>query len=158
MKLSTKGKYGLYAMFYLAQQAGSGPQPLKAMAEIGISSEDYLEQLLGSLRRAGLVATVRGAQGGYQLARAPEEITVGDIIDATEGPINISECVSDEGCCNRSGQCRTRQVWDYLSRSINGLLQSITLRDMLEQEAFQPPSAAEGAEKDLGLPSPEDHT
>ena len=135
MKLSTKGKYGLYAMFYLAQHAGNGPQPLKAVAEIGVP-EDYLEQLLGNLRRAGLVTTVRGAQGGYQLAKEPEAITVGDIIDATEGPLTISECLSDEGCCHRSGQCRTRRVWEYLSNSINDLLQSISLRDMLEQEEF----------------------
>lgn len=139
MKLSTKGKYGLYAMFYLAQHEGSGPQPLKAVAEIGVP-EDYLEQLLGNLRRAGLVTTVRGAQGGYQLAKAPEAITVGDIIDATEGPLSISECISDEGCCHRSGECRTRRVWEYLSNSINGLLQSISLRDMLEQESFGVPT------------------
>ena len=139
MKLSTKGKYGLYAMFYLAQHGGSGPQPLKAVAEIGVP-EDYLEQLLGNLRRAGLVTTVRGAQGGYQLAKAPEAITVGDIIDATEGPLSISECISDEGCCHRSGECRTRRVWEYLSNSINGLLQSISLRDMLEQESFGVPT------------------
>ena len=139
MKLSTKGKYGLYAMFYLAQHEGSGPQPLKAVAEIGVP-EDYLEQLLGNLRRAGLVTTVRGAQGGYQLAKAPEAITVGDIIDATEGPLSISECISDEGCCHRSGECRTRRVWEYLSNSINGLLQSISLRDMLEQESFGIPT------------------
>ena len=139
MKLSTKGKYGLYAMFYLAQHEGSGPQPLKAVAEIGVP-EDYLEQLLGNLRRAGLVTTVRGAQGGYQLAKAPQDITVGDIIDATEGPLSISECISDEGCCHRSGECRTRRVWEYLSNSINGLLQSISLRDMLEQESFVIPT------------------
>lgn len=139
MKLSTKGKYGLYAMFYLAQHEGSGPQPLKAVAEIGVP-EDYLEQLLGNLRRAGLVTTVRGAQGGYQLAKPPEDITVGDIIDATEGPLTISECISDEGCCHRSGECRTRRVWEYLSNSINGLLQSISLRDMLEQESFGVPT------------------
>ena len=139
MKLSTKGKYGLYAMFYLAQHEGSGPQPLKAVAEIGVP-EDYLEQLLGNLRRAGLVTTVRGAQGGYQLAKAPEAITVGDIIDATEGPLSISECISDEGCCHRSGECRTRRVWEYLSNSINGLLQSISLRDMLEQDSFGVPT------------------
>lgn len=135
MKLSTKGKYGLYAMFYLAQHEGCGPQPLKAVAEIGVP-EDYLEQLLGNLRRAGLVNTVRGAQGGYRLAKEPQEITVGDIIDATEGPLSISDCLNDEGCCQRSGQCRTRRVWEYLSTSINDVLQSITLRDMLEQERF----------------------
>lgn len=135
MKLSTKGKYGLYAMFYLAQHAGNGPQPLKSVAEIGVP-EDYLEQLLGNLRRAGLVTTVRGAQGGYQLAKEPADVTVGDIIDATEGPLSIAECISDEGCCHRSGQCKTRRVWEYLSNSINDVLQSISLKDMLEQEQF----------------------
>lgn len=135
MKLSTKGKYGLYAMYYLAQHVSDGCQPLKAIAEIGVQ-EDYLEQLLGGLRRAGLVTTVRGAQGGYALARAPEAITVGDIIDALEGPLSIAECVGDESCCHKSGECQSRRVWEYLSRSINDLLSSITLRDMLDQEHF----------------------
>ena len=134
MKLSTKGKYGLYAMFYLAQQAGNGPQPLKSVAEIGVP-EDYLEQLLASLRRAGLVTTVRGVMGGYQLALPPEDISVGDIIDATEGPLNISECIGDESRCARSGVCRTRRVWEYVTGEINQVLQSITLRDMLNEDS-----------------------
>ncbi|MBQ8536747.1 MAG: Rrf2 family transcriptional regulator [Clostridia bacterium] len=132
MKLSTKGKYGLYAMYYLASQAGEGPQPLRAIAEMNVP-EQYLEQLLGSLRRAGLVTTVRGAQGGYQLSRPPGEITVGDIIDATEGPLTISDCLSDTESCHKSGQCPARKVWESLSNSINALLQSITLQDMLDQ-------------------------
>ena len=132
MKLSTKGEYGLYAMYYLASQAGEGPQPLRAIAEMNVP-EQYLEQLLGSLRRAGLVTTVRGAQGGYQLSRPPQEITVGDIIDATEGPLTISECLSDTESCHKSGQCPARRVWESLSNSINALLQSITLQDMLDQ-------------------------
>lgn len=130
MKLSTKGKYGLYAMDYLAQHEGDGPQPLKAVAEIGVQ-EDYLEQLLGTLRRAGLVTTVRGAQGGYQLARSAAQITVGDVIEAMEGPLSLSECVSDGGLCDKSDQCRTRRVWGRLSTQIGELLHSITLSDML---------------------------
>jgi len=130
MKLSTRGKYGLYAMFYLATQAGNGPQPLKSIAETGVP-EQYLEQLLGTLRRAGLVTTVRGVQGGYQLAREPAEITVGDIIDATEGPVSLSECLHDSEACQKSGGCPTRMVWSRLTDQINGLLQSITLKDML---------------------------
>lgn len=133
MRLSTKGKYGIYAMYYLAQHEGDGPQSLKSIADTGIP-ETYLEQLLGSLRRAGLVATVRGAMGGYQLAMPPEQISVGSIIDATEGPLNISECIGDESTCMRSGICRTRQMWEYLTGEINQLLQSITLRDMLNEE------------------------
>lgn len=135
MKLSTKGKYGLYAMDYLAQHEGDGPQPLKAVAEIGVQ-EDYLEQLLGTLRRAGLVTTVRGAQGGYQLARPADQITVGHIMEAMEGPLSLADCVSDESCCDRSDCCRARRVWGYLSRAFNGVLASITLRDMLDQVEF----------------------
>lgn len=134
MKLSTRGKYGLYAMFYLATQAGNGPQPLKSIAETGVP-EQYLEQLLGSLRRAGLVSTVRGVQGGYQLARSPAEITVGDIIDATEGPVSLSECLNDSEACQKSCGCPTRMVWSRLTEQINGLLQSITLEDMLNRES-----------------------
>ena len=102
MKLSTRGKYGLYAMAYLAQKADEGPQPLRAIAQLNLP-EQYLEQLLGSLRKAGLVTTVRGAQGGYQLALPPEQITVGHIIDAMEGPLSLSECATDaDNCCPHS--------------------------------------------------------
>ena len=130
MKLSTRGKYGLYAMVFLAQKAGEGPQALKEVAQLNLP-QNYLEQLLGALRRAGLVRSVRGAQGGYALARAPGEITVGDIIDAMEGPLSFSECLDDEKACPRCEGCCTRSVWEYLTDKINNLLDSITLEDML---------------------------
>lgn len=130
MKLSTKGKYALYAMHYLALKTGEGPQPLKSIAEMGIP-EQYLEQLLGNLRRAGLLKTVRGAQGGYELSKQPKDITVGDIIEATEGPISLSECVGEQVRCSKSGSCAARMVWEKLTGSINDILQGITLNDML---------------------------
>lgn len=133
MRLSTKGKYGLYAMVYLAQHEGAGPQALRSVASIGIS-ENYLEQLLGNLRKGGLVNTVRGAQGGYLLARPPEEITVCDIIDATEGPLNLSDCIADEQSCHHIQECKPRKVWEYLTKTINGMMQQITLRDILEKD------------------------
>lgn len=136
MKLTTKGKYALYAMHYLALKAGEGPQPLKAIAEIGIP-EQYLEQLLGNLRRAGLLTTVRGAQGGYKLAGQPGEITVGDIIEATEGPVSLSECVSENSPCAKSGACAARQVWERLTGDINAILQGITLQDMLSGQLIK---------------------
>ena len=133
MKLSTKGKYGLYAMYYLAQHTGDGPQPLKAVSAIGVS-EDYLEQLLGNLRRAGLVTSVRGAQGGYRLSRPAREITARHIIEAMEGPLNLSECVGEqENVCPRGSHCAARGLWAYLTDEINGLLSSITLTDMVNQ-------------------------
>lgn len=134
LKLSTRGKYGLYAMVYLAQKASEGPQPLREIASLGLP-EQYLEQLLGSLRKAGLVNTVRGAQGGYQLASAPGDITVGHIIDAMEGPLNLSECAGEaESACPRSEGCATKRVWEYLTDSINRLLYGISLADMLEHK------------------------
>ncbi len=131
MKLSTRGKYGLYAMYYLAQHEGEGPQSLQSITATGVPRQ-YLEQLLGNLRRAGLVSTVRGAQGGYQLARRPAEITLLDIIDAMEGPLELSECMTDEGHCDRSCQCPVRHVWQRLTDSINGELRAVTLQSMLD--------------------------
>ena len=133
MKLSTRGKYGLYAMIYLAQHAGEGPQSLRAIAELGLPAP-YLEQLLGSLRRAGLVTSVRGAQGGYRLSRPAREITARHIIEAMEGPLSLSECVGEpENVCPRGSHCAARGLWAYLTDEINGLLSSITLTDMVNQ-------------------------
>ena len=136
MKLSTKGKYGLYAMLYLAQHHGEGPQPLKSMAALGVQ-EDYLEQLLAALRRAGLVQSIRGAQGGYLLARSPEETSVGDVIRATEGPVRMAECAGDVRACSAAGPCPTRRVWVYLSARINDLMDAISLADVLRQEDLE---------------------
>ena len=142
MKLSTRGKYGLNAMVYLAQKAQEGPQPLRAIAQSNLLPDQYLEQLLGCLRKAGLVNTVRGAQGGYQLAKPAGEITVGHIIDAMEGPLQLSECaIESEPTCPNSDICPTRRVWEYLTDSINSLLYSISLQDMLEtkeMDRFEP--------------------
>lgn len=132
MKLSTRGKYGLYAMVYLAQKADEGPKSLKEIAQLGLP-ENYLEQLLGALRRAGLVRSARGALGGYALAKSTSDITVGDIIDAMEGPISLSDCLEPghEASCPRCEGCKTRSVWEFLTAQINQLLNSITLDDML---------------------------
>ncbi|MDD6040093.1 MAG: Rrf2 family transcriptional regulator [Clostridia bacterium] len=132
MKLSTRGKYGLYAMYYLAMHDGEGPQTLQNISTVGVPKQ-YLEQILGNLRRAGLVSTVRGAQGGYQMARKPEETTLRDIIDAVEGPIELSECTASEQSCQRSGTCPVRWVWQRVTDSINSELEKIRLSDMLNQ-------------------------
>ena len=133
MKLSTKGKYGLYAMIYLAQHAGEGPQALKAIAD-QVMPDSYLEQLLGALRRANLVTTVRGAQGGYQLSRPAEDITLLDILEAMEGSVSFSDCVGGaESPCPREADCPARGVWAYLTQQVNGLLQGITLKNMMDQ-------------------------
>ncbi|MGB9663024.1 MAG: RrF2 family transcriptional regulator [Moorellaceae bacterium] len=135
MKLSTRGEYGLRAMFDLAQRYGEGPISLKSVAERQDISEHYLEQLIAALRKAGLVRSVRGAQGGYILAKEPREIKVGDVIRVLEGPIAPVDCVSEkEGeCCSRAETCVARTIWEKVRDSITGVLDSITLEDMVAE-------------------------
>lgn len=122
-------------MFDLAMHYGEGPIPLKMVAQRQDISEHYLEQLIAVLRKAGLVNSVRGAQGGYELARPPEEMVVGDIIRALEGPISPMECVdADDKCeCEREGSCPTRGLWQRLRDSMIGVLDSTTLADLVEE-------------------------
>lgn len=133
MKLSTKGRYGLKAMFQLSILYGDGPIPLKLIAEKQNIPDQYLEQLVAALRKEGYVKSVRGAQGGYMLALPPEKITVGDIIRTLEGPVAPSECVIDDdtSVCTRKDCCVTRVVWEKIRDSINNVVDSITLQDML---------------------------
>ncbi|WDC83761.1 Rrf2 family transcriptional regulator [Caloramator sp. mosi_1] len=131
MKLSTRGRYGVKAMFELALNYGSEPLSIKTISEKQNISEYYLEQLFGSLRKAGLVKSIRGAQGGYVLSRPPSEITVGDVLDVLEGPIEISECIEDEDNCSRVEYCATRLLWIKIRDSVNQVTHSITLEDMV---------------------------
>ncbi|MDQ0287057.1 Rrf2 family protein [Desulfofundulus luciae] len=137
MRLSTRGHYGLKAMFDLALHYGTEPIPLKSVAERQSLSEHYLEQLIARLRKAGLVKSVRGAQGGYILAREPENIKVGDIIRALEGPIAPVECVKevDPKECDQADYCISRTVWARVRDSIAGVLDSISLADMCRDAA-----------------------
>jgi Rrf2 family protein len=131
VKLSTRCRYGIHAMFDLAQYAGSGPQTIHAIAERQLVPEQYLEQIIGVLRREGLVKSVRGAQGGYMLSRPPDEITVGQLLRLLEGPVLMADCIGDADACIRSGQCPSRIVWERLTDRINEVINSVTLQDML---------------------------
>jgi len=136
LKFSTKGEYGLRAMFDLAQHYGKGPTSLRSVAERQGISEHYLEQLIASLRKAGLVKSVRGAQGGYMLARSPGDIAVGDIIRVLEGPIAPKDCVSEEDSeevCVRAETCAARIVWEKVRDSVAEVLDSISLQDMCSE-------------------------
>lgn len=133
MILSTKGRYGLKMMYEFALNYGSGPMSLKEVAQKQQLSDTYLEQLIAPLKKAGLVSSVRGAQGGYELSKAPEEITVGKIIRTLEGPLAPSECViDDEPDCEKADYCVTRLIWEKIMDSINSVIDSITLRDMVK--------------------------
>lgn len=141
MRISTRGEYGVRAMLDLALHHGEGPVPLKTIASRQSISEHYLEQLMGALRKAGLVNSIRGAQGGYRLAEEPSETRVGDILRALEGPIAPMECVEDnKACsCDQSPYCVTRGLWKRLRETMEELLDKTTL-EHLRQEAMQLPA------------------
>lgn len=138
MKLSTKGRYGVAAVYELALHYGEGPISLKSIAANQGISEHYLEQLICTLRNAGFVTSVRGAQGGYILAKNPAHITVGDIITTMEGPIALVDCLltdaSDNSYCEKASACVTRGVWAKVCDSINGVLNSISLADLCQED------------------------
>ena len=135
MRISTKGHYGVQAMFDLAQHYGEGPVSLKTIAGRQDISEHYLEQLIAVLRKTGMVKSVRGAQGGYILAREPADIKVGDIVRVLEGPIAPVECVNDNDSeqCQKAEYCITRNVWEKVKDSIEEVLDSISLQDMCQE-------------------------
>ncbi len=132
MKLSTRGRYGIHAMYDLALNVEGGPQSIKAIAEREGIPEAYLEQLIAVLKREGLVNSTRGAQGGYVLARKPEEITVGDVLRALEGGLGLVDCLDEEDACGKSCACPSRIVWMKLRDGLNAIVDGITLRDMTE--------------------------
>ena len=135
MKLSTRGRYGIHAMYDLAVHYSEGPQSIKSIAARQGIPEAYLEQLIAVLRREKLVLSNRGAQGGYRLARSPEEITVGDVLRALEGGLNLVECLDEEDACGKSCACPSRIVWLKLRDGLNQIVDGITLRDMIEEQA-----------------------
>ncbi|NGT30883.1 Rrf2 family transcriptional regulator [Clostridium perfringens] len=131
MKLSTKGRYGVKAMVDLAIHYGGLPVSIKSISQRQNISEYYLEQLFSSLRKAKLIKSIRGAQGGYILNRQPEDITVSDIIEVLEGPIEISDCL-DGVTCNNVDCCATRLLWKKIKTSIDEVTNSVTLKDIVE--------------------------
>lgn len=135
MKLSTRGRYGLRAMIDMAQNADQGPIATRTIAERQGISERYLEQLMVPLKRAGLVKSVRGSQGGYILGRKPEQITAGDIIRVLEGPIAPVECVSEVNpdSCERADYCVTRVLWTKVRNAIAEVLDAYSLADLAQE-------------------------
>jgi Rrf2 family protein len=145
MKISTRGEYGMRAMVSLARMYGQGPVPLAAVATDSSVPAAYLEQLLGPLRRAGLVESTRGAHGGYALAQPPQEIRVGQVYRVMEGPIAPMSCVSEEPegeLCPMIDGCATRVVWLKVRDSIAEALDSTTLADLLARPAPAPAASA----------------
>lgn len=127
------------AMFQLGLEYGKGPIPLNSIAEEQGLSESYLEQLFSTLRRDGLIKSVRGAQGGYMLTDEPSKITVGQILRSLEGDMAVADCVTDDSSmdCSKENGCATKLVLVKIKNSIDEVIDSISLRDMIDEVKCQ---------------------
>jgi Rrf2 family cysteine metabolism transcriptional repressor len=137
MKVSSRGEYGVRAMVALAKGFGQGPMSITTMAKESSVPYAYLEQLIVPLRRAGLVESKRGAQGGYRLTRSPELVRVGEVYRVMEGPVAPMDCVSEDVAdqtCPLIDGCQTRPVWLKVRDSIVEALDSMTLADLIREE------------------------
>lgn len=133
MQLSTKGRYAVVAMVELAGHEASSSLPLSSIAERQQISTAYLEQLFMRLRRAGLVKAVRGPKGGYRLARQPGEITIAEIMMASDEQMRMNRCSPEHmDYCLGSKQCAAHDLWCSLQSHIADFLESVTLQDILD--------------------------
>ena len=132
MKLSTRSRYGTRMMLDLAQHYEEGPVQIGNIAKRQDISVKYLEQLIIPLKKAELIISFRGPKGGHMLARSPEEITVGEIVDLLEGGIDLAGCVERPEDCSRSNRCLTRGVWKEATEAMFDKLNAVTLSKMVE--------------------------
>lgn len=149
MKLSTKSRYGLRALFDMAYHAGTLPVQIKDISRRQAISPRYLEQIFQDLKKAGLLKSRRGPQGGYFLTKKPQEITVKDIVEAAEGEMALVDCTKKGGGgkakCEFDNQCVTQKVWAEASQRLNDYFASVTLKDLCDEG------------KNLGLEKELDH-
>jgi len=135
MKISTKGRYASRVMLDLALNDTGEPVRLKDIAKRQEISEKYLEQIISILNRAGYVKSTRGAHGGYVLSKKPEEYTIGMILRLTEGSLAPVDCLEENAAiCDRKAGCATNYVWEKLYDAINGVVDNITIADLVEIE------------------------
>jgi Rrf2 family cysteine metabolism transcriptional repressor len=134
MKISTKGRYGLRAMFELARGFGDGPLLMSTIAERQGLSRKHLHSLLTSLKSAGLVRSVRGPGGGFLLSKVPNQIRLSEVLRALEGPLSLVHCVADRRACDRVNRCAARKVWQNLTEALEEVLDGVTLQDLVGQD------------------------
>lgn len=131
IKLSTRVRYGTRAMLDLACHYGNGPILLKDVAKRQNISLKYLDRILLSLKSVGLVKALRGAKGGYSLSLSPGQITLKQVIEAFDGPVQLVECINDKNYCQRVNTCATHDIWSELGKAIEATLKSTTLEDLI---------------------------
>jgi len=134
MKVSMRADYGLRAMIDLAQHAGQGTVQSAHIAARQSISEPYLDQLLTTLRKAGLIWSVRGPSGGHSLAKAPGDITLADIVLALEGQGTPMTCIQEEGRCQLGTECAIRGVWEAMEAASLAVLKGVTLAELATRQ------------------------
>jgi Rrf2 family cysteine metabolism transcriptional repressor len=134
MKLSVRGRYGTRVLLDLALQGGEETVPLKDIARRQQISLLYLEHLIAPLIAAGMIRSIRGPRGGVCLARSPGEIRLSEVLGLLEGSIAAVDCVGDPKACSRSELCVTRDIWAEMKKAMDGVLESITLQDLVERQ------------------------
>lgn len=134
MKLSTRARYGTRALLDLARQQGNEPVQLKDIADRQNISLQYLEHIIAPLIGAGIVRSTRGARGGLQLTRHPEELKISEVVQLLEGAMTPVDCIDNPESCARSDICVTREVWSKMKKAIDEALNSINLQDLIERQ------------------------
>jgi Rrf2 family cysteine metabolism transcriptional repressor len=139
MNISTKGRYGLRAVLDLATNYHDKPIVLSSIAERQQLSEGYLEQLMVPMKKAGIINSARGAQGGYYLARDPRDITVGEVFRALEGPLALVACISEKNgeYCQRKDACGSAFIWEEIQLAISDILDKYSIYDLISKETGQ---------------------
>lgn len=134
MKISTKGRYALRLMLDIALNEKEGePVRIKDIARRQELSGKYLEQIIAALHKAGYVKSIRGPQGGYLLTREPSQYTTGMILRLTEGSLSPVSCLEEkENTCSRCSDCATMILWKKLNDAINGVVDTVTLQDLMD--------------------------
>ena len=133
LKLSTKCRYGARAILEIAKNYGKHPTKRKDISKTQEISESYLENIMLALKSNGLIDTVRGARGGYELGRPPSGITLFQIVEALEGPLELVDCLTDGSSCGRIDECAMREVWSGLKKAMEESLGRVTLQDLLDK-------------------------
>ena len=133
MRISTKGRYALRLMLDLAMNGGEGFIPLKAVAQRQEISDKYLEQIIHRLSREGLVASARGAQGGYRLARRPEDYSVGEILRTVEGSLAPVSCLDCDTPCDKFDACLTIGLYKKIQDAVDGVVDNTSLADIINE-------------------------
>ena len=137
MKLSTRARYGLRALIDLGQHGQDSLVTIQDIAQRQGISDNYLEQLMPKLKKAGLISSIRGAQGGYRLGKDPKDISVGEVLRVLEGSLNAVECPGAvegmPGSCDASDSCVTKLVWKRINEGINNAVDSLSLQELLNE-------------------------